>query len=79
MPRQVTRTCSNGMAFAVGDHVANDALLGDGTSKAGHRATELIPGTDIGTAVVKGITGQRSDIVQFCSWTWPASTTRSRR
>jgi S-DNA-T family DNA segregation ATPase FtsK/SpoIIIE len=64
MPRDVTRNCSNGVAFAVGDHVANDALLGQGAYSAGHRATELIPGTDKGTAVVKGFTGERSDIVQ---------------
>lgn len=64
MPRDVTRNCSNGIAFAVGDHVANDALLGQGAYSAGHRATELIPGTDRGTAVVKGFTGERSDIVQ---------------
>jgi DNA segregation ATPase FtsK/SpoIIIE, S-DNA-T family len=64
MPRDVTRNCSNGIAFAVGDHVANDALLGQGAYKAGHRATELIPGTDRGTAVVKGFSGQRSEIVQ---------------
>lgn len=64
MPRDVTRNCSNGIAFAVGDHVANDALLGQGAYAAGHRATELIPGVDRGTAVVKGFTGERSDIVQ---------------
>jgi S-DNA-T family DNA segregation ATPase FtsK/SpoIIIE len=64
MPRDVTRNCSNGIAFAVGDHVANDALLGQGAYAAGHRATELIPGVDKGTAVVKGFTGERSDIVQ---------------
>ncbi|WP_199430836.1 cell division protein FtsK [Qaidamihabitans albus] len=64
MPRDVTRNCSNGIAFAVGDHVANDALLGQGAYQGGHRATELIPGTDKGTAVVKGFTGERSDIVQ---------------
>lgn len=64
MPRDVTRNCSNGIAFAVGDHVANDALLGQGAYRAGHRATELIPGTDRGTAVCKGLTGERSDIVQ---------------
>ncbi|HSV65833.1 MAG TPA: hypothetical protein VLJ59_08010 [Mycobacteriales bacterium] len=64
MPRDVTRNCSNGIAFAVGDHVANDALLGQGAYTAGHRATELIPGTDRGTCVVKGFTGERSAIVQ---------------
>lgn len=64
MPRGVTRNCSNGIAFAVGDHIANDALLGQGAYRGGHRATELIPGTDAGTALVKGFTGQRSDMVQ---------------
>jgi S-DNA-T family DNA segregation ATPase FtsK/SpoIIIE len=64
MPRDVTRNCSNGIAFAVGDHVANDALLGQGAYSAGHRATELIPGVDKGTAVCKGLSGERSDIVQ---------------
>jgi DNA segregation ATPase FtsK/SpoIIIE, S-DNA-T family len=64
IPRDVTRNCSNGIAFAVGDHTANDALLGQGAYKGGHRATELIPGTDAGTAVVKGVSGQRSQIVQ---------------
>ena len=65
MPRDVTRNCSNGIAFAVGDHVANDALLGQGAYAAGHRATELIPGTDRGTAVVKGFTGERCEILQW--------------
>ena len=65
MPRDVTRNCSNGIAFAVADHVANDALLGQGAYTAGHRATELIPGTDQGTAVVKGFSGERSEILQW--------------
>jgi S-DNA-T family DNA segregation ATPase FtsK/SpoIIIE len=64
MPRDVTRNCANGIAFAVGDHVANDALLGQGAYRAGHRATELIPGTDRGTALCKGFSGQRSEMVQ---------------
>ena len=64
MPRDVTRNCSNGIAFAVGDHVANDALLGQGAYRAGHRATELIPGTDRGTALCKGFSGERSEMVQ---------------
>lgn len=64
MPRDVTRNCSNGVAFAVGDHVANDALLGQGAYRGGHRATELIPGVDAGTALVKGFTGERSVMVQ---------------
>lgn len=64
MPRDVTRNCSNGIAYAVGDHVANDALLGQGAYKAGHRATDLIPGTDRGTALAKGFSGERSVLVQ---------------
>jgi S-DNA-T family DNA segregation ATPase FtsK/SpoIIIE len=64
MPRDVTRNCSNGVAFAVGDHHANDALLGQGAYAGGHRATELIPGTDKGTALVKGFTEGRSQIIQ---------------
>ncbi|TDO35882.1 S-DNA-T family DNA segregation ATPase FtsK/SpoIIIE [Kribbella sp. VKM Ac-2527] len=65
MPRDVTRNCSNGIAFAVSDHVANDALLGQGAYTAGHRATELIPGTDRGTSIVKGFSGERSEILQW--------------
>src|SRR6185437_493263 len=64
MPRDVTRNCSNGIAFAVGDHHANDALLGQGAYAAGNRATELIPGTDRGTALVKGFSGERAEVVQ---------------
>lgn len=65
MPRDVTRNCTVGIAYAVGDHVANDALLGQGAYSGGHRATELIPGTDRGTALVKGFGGEaRSEMVQ---------------
>jgi S-DNA-T family DNA segregation ATPase FtsK/SpoIIIE len=64
MPRDVTRNCANGIAFCVGDHVANDALLGQGAYRAGHRATELIPGADRGTALCKGFSGERSEMVQ---------------
>lgn len=64
MPRDVTRNCTNGIAFAVGDYVANDALLGQGAYRAGHRATDLIPGDDRGTALCKGFSGERSEIVQ---------------
>ena len=65
MPRDVTRNCTVGIAYAVGDHVANDALLGQGAYRAGHRATELIPGTDRGTALVRGFASEaRSEMVQ---------------
>jgi S-DNA-T family DNA segregation ATPase FtsK/SpoIIIE len=64
IPRDVTRNCSNGLAFAVGDHVANDALLGQGAYRGGHRATELLPGTDRGVCLAKGLSGQRSELTQ---------------
>jgi S-DNA-T family DNA segregation ATPase FtsK/SpoIIIE len=64
MPRDVTRNCTNGIAYAVGDYVANDALLGQGAYRSGHRATELIPGEDRGTALCKGFSGERSEMVQ---------------
>lgn len=64
IPRDVTRNCSNGLAFAVADHVANDALLGDGAHRGGHRATELLPGVDKGTCIAKGLSGERSEAVQ---------------
>lgn len=65
MPRDVTRNCANGIAYAVGDHVANDALLGQGAYRGGHRATELIPGADRGTALCKGFSSEaRSEMVQ---------------
>jgi S-DNA-T family DNA segregation ATPase FtsK/SpoIIIE len=65
MPRDVTRNCTNGIAYAVGDHVANDALLGQGAYRGGHRATELIPGANRGTALCKGFSSEaRSEMVQ---------------
>ncbi|MCA1675999.1 MAG: hypothetical protein LC799_28770, partial [Actinobacteria bacterium] len=48
IPKDLTRNCSNGIAFAVADQVANDGLLGSGKYRAGIRATELRPGEDRG-------------------------------
>jgi len=56
IPRDVTRNVSCGMAFSVGDHVANDGLLGAGKYKAGIRATDLRMKTDRGTCVAVGLT-----------------------
>lgn len=65
VPPNITKNCSNGVAFAVARHQENDALLGQGAYSAGHRATDLIPGVDIGTCVAKGLAGEgRSQIVQ---------------
>ncbi|OSP41522.1 cell division protein FtsK [Streptomyces sp. 13-12-16] len=64
IPRDVTRNTSHRVAFAVGDHVANDGLLGSGKHKAGITATTLIPGEDIGTAVTVGFTGKPFEVIR---------------
>ena len=64
VPQGVTINSVNGIAFAVARHQENDAILGQGAYSAGHRATDLIPGTDRGNAVVKGFTQSRSVIAQ---------------
>lgn len=52
------------MTFAVGDHVANDGLLGSGRHKAGITATTLIPGEDVGTAVTVGFSNKPFEVVR---------------
>jgi S-DNA-T family DNA segregation ATPase FtsK/SpoIIIE len=64
VPQGVTINSVNGIAFAVARWQENDAILGQGAYSAGHRATDLIPGTDRGNAVVKGFTQTRSVIAQ---------------
>ncbi|MEU2300563.1 FtsK/SpoIIIE domain-containing protein [Streptomyces antibioticus] len=64
LPRDVTRNTSHRVAFAVGDHVANDGLLGSGRHKAGVTATTLIPGEDVGTAVTVGFSGKPFEVVR---------------
>ncbi|MER7246187.1 cell division protein FtsK [Kribbella sp. NPDC000426] len=65
IPRDITRNSTNGIAFYVADHTANDALLGQGAYKQGIRATDLIAGKDRGTAVTRGFSASRSEIVQW--------------
>ncbi|MGW3846876.1 cell division protein FtsK [Streptomyces fagopyri] len=64
LPRDVTRNTSHRVAFAVGDHVANDGLLGSGRHKAGITATTLIPGEDVGTAVTVGFSTKPFEVVR---------------
>ena len=65
MPRDVTTNCTVGIAHALSDVYANDAILGPGAHSGGHRATELIPGTDRGIALCKGFSSEaRSEMVQ---------------
>ncbi|TWD80391.1 S-DNA-T family DNA segregation ATPase FtsK/SpoIIIE [Kribbella amoyensis] len=65
IPRDITRNCTNGIAFYVADHTANDALLGQGAYKAGIKATDLIPGKDRGTSATKGFTAARFEFIQW--------------
>jgi S-DNA-T family DNA segregation ATPase FtsK/SpoIIIE len=53
-----------GVAFSVGDHVANDGLLGAGKYKAGIRATDLRMRTDRGTCVAVGVTDNVFELVR---------------
>lgn len=64
VPLDISRHCTNAIAFAVDDHHANDGLLGEGAYTAGIRATSLIPGTDAGTAIMRGFSNNKYDTVQ---------------
>jgi S-DNA-T family DNA segregation ATPase FtsK/SpoIIIE len=63
IPKEVTRNVSCGLAFSVGDHVANDGLLGGGKYRAGIRATDLRMKTDRGTCVAVGVTDATFELV----------------
>jgi len=65
IPKEVTRSTSNRAAFAVGDYIANDGILGTGKYKAGITATELDPNEDIGTAVTIGFSRSRFELVRM--------------
>jgi S-DNA-T family DNA segregation ATPase FtsK/SpoIIIE len=54
LPRDLAKTVSHRVCFAIGDHVGNDAILGSGAHRAGVTATNLVPGEDIGTAMASG-------------------------
>lgn len=54
LPRDLAKTTSHGVCFAIGDHQGNDAILGTGAHKAGVSATSLVAGEDVGTAMAKG-------------------------
>jgi S-DNA-T family DNA segregation ATPase FtsK/SpoIIIE len=61
-PRKITAIASNKACFAIGDHQANDAVLGSGSYKSGISAVGLTPKTDdgpgdVGTCMQRGFTG----------------------
>ncbi|MGW2781059.1 zonular occludens toxin domain-containing protein [Streptomyces populi] len=64
IPKELTRNTSHNVAFAVGDYIANDGLLGTGKHKAGITATTLIPGEDVGTAVTVGFSRKPFEVVR---------------
>lgn len=64
IPKDVTRNTSHNVAFAVGDHIANDGLLGTGKHKAGITATTLNPAEDIGTALTVGFTKNPFELIR---------------
>jgi DNA segregation ATPase FtsK/SpoIIIE, S-DNA-T family len=72
VPVGVTINCANGIAFAVARWQENDALLGQGAYSAGHRASDLVPGTDKGNAVVKGFTGEQRSVVAQAYYVSPS-------
>lgn len=64
IPKDVTRNTSHRVAFAVGDHVANDGLLGTGKHRAGITATTLNPAENIGTALTVGFTRNPFELIR---------------
>lgn len=64
IPKDLSRNASNRVAFALGDHVANDGILGSGKFRAGIRATNLNPATDIGTALTIGFSKNAFELVR---------------
>ncbi|MEU0763739.1 zonular occludens toxin domain-containing protein [Streptomyces microflavus] len=64
IPKDVTRNTSHRVAFAVGDHVANDGLLGTGKHRAGITATNLNPAENVGTALTVGFTKNPFELIR---------------
>lgn len=54
LPRGISKTATNRVAFAINDHQGNDAILGTGMHKRGYSATTLVAGEDVGTAMAAG-------------------------
>jgi S-DNA-T family DNA segregation ATPase FtsK/SpoIIIE len=65
IPKDVTRNTSNRVAFAVGDHYANDGLLGTGKHRAGITATRLNPAEDIGTSMSIGFSKSPFEVLRW--------------
>ncbi|GAB3462481.1 zonular occludens toxin domain-containing protein [Actinophytocola sediminis] len=63
LPRKLISIASNKACYAIGDHQANDAVLGSGSYRAGISAVGLTPKTDegpgdVGTCMQRGFTAK---------------------
>ena len=65
IPKDVTRNTSNRVAFAVGDHYANDGILGTGKHRAGITATKLNPAEDVGTSMSVGFSKSPFEVLRW--------------
>ena len=65
IPKEITRNTSNRVAFAVGDHFANDSILGTGRHRAGVTATKLNPAVDIGTSMTVGFSAEPFEVLRW--------------
>jgi S-DNA-T family DNA segregation ATPase FtsK/SpoIIIE len=54
LPRDLARIASHAAAFAIGDWIGNDSILGTGAHKRGVSAVSLVAGEDVGTAMAVG-------------------------
>jgi S-DNA-T family DNA segregation ATPase FtsK/SpoIIIE len=64
IPKELTRNTSHNVAFAVGDFIANDGLLGSGKYKTGITATTLNPAENVGTCLTVGFTANSFELVR---------------
>ena len=58
LPRDLAKTVSHRVCFAIGDHQGNDAILGTGSHKRGITTVDLVPNEDIGTAMASGFSAR---------------------
>ncbi|MER5391902.1 FtsK/SpoIIIE domain-containing protein [Saccharopolyspora sp. NPDC002686] len=65
LPRGISKTASNRVAFAINDHQGNDSILGTGMHKRGYSATTLVAGEDVGTAMAAGF-GKTPGLIRAC-------------
>jgi S-DNA-T family DNA segregation ATPase FtsK/SpoIIIE len=65
IPPKIVELVKLNACFAVKSWRSNDGFLGDGSFKAGIRATELRMGKDVGTSILTGATAERFEILKW--------------